>query len=458
MRILIGVSDFGKIKRAEIDISNFTIFVGNNNSGKTYMMQLIYGLIGELPELRLPVEDYELNINTEWEWGSEWIRNYEKRVNVYLAENKEKIIEKIFHKDIPINSLYIKIADIDEKINIEFTERESEYLIEPGSNNKYSFQTKAFPVRVHIKRQKEETGEALDAVTVLFTNKTDKESMKQFIEQRVAAMILKVRGRGKGQSLYLPASRTGMLLLYKYFFAERDEKLIEEIELESEIKYGNELGLSAPVYDFLQFLLRYTPHKMQTENNKELIDFIDSHLIDGTLQQEGDETVYIPANTDRHVPLYLSSSMVNELTPMVKALTGPANYRYFFYDEIETCLHPEKQGEMARLLVRLINSGRKLIVSTHSDTMASKINNLLLLSFSDETDEEKKKKLDKLNLTENDLLKTQNVHVYQFSNQSDGTSVVNELEFRRVPYIGYDFSQFMNTAQNLYDESVTIMG
>lgn len=457
MRILIGVSDFGKIKRAEIDISNFTIFVGNNNSGKTYMMQLIYGLIGELPEFRLPVEDYELNINTEWEWGFEWIQNYEKRVNVYLAENKEKIVEKIFHKDIPINSLYLKIVDIDEKINIEFTERESEYVIDP-SNHKNAYHIKGFPVRININKQKDGTGKVLESIIVLLKNKRDQEYIKHLIEKHTVEIMLDYRRKGQKQSLFLPASRTGMLLLYKYFFAERDEKLIEEIEQDSEIKYGNELGLSAPVYDFLQFLLRYTPNKMQTENNKDLINFIDSHLIDGTLQQEGDETIYIPAKTDRHVPLYLSSSMVNELTPMVKALTGAANYRYFFYDEIETCLHPEKQGEMARLLIRLINSGRKLIVSTHSDTMASKINNLLLLSFSDETDEEKKKKLDKLSLTENDLLKTKNVHVYQFANQSDGTSVVNELEFRRVPYIGYDFSQFMNTAQNLYDESVTIMG
>ena len=38
------------------------------------------------------------------------------------------------------------------------------------------------------------------------------------------------------------------------------------------------------------------------------------------------------------------------------------------------------QGEVARALIRLCNSGRKLIVSTHSDTMAGKINNMILLS------------------------------------------------------------------------------
>jgi len=225
-----------------------------------------------------------------------------------------------------------------------------------------------------------------------------------------------------------------------------------------EKNYANELGLSAPVYDFLQFLLRHTPNSQTINNNKRLINFIEKYLIDGRLQQQGEETVYIPKDSNQHVPLYLSSSMVNELAPIIKALTGTINYNYFLYDEIETCLHPEKQGEMARFLMRLNNAGKRLIVSTHSDTMASKINNLLLLSFSDEAEEDRKIKLNKLNLTKEDLLKSKNIHVYQFSNQSDGTSIVNELKFRKVPYTGYDFSQFMDSNQNLYDESVTIMG
>lgn len=52
MKLYLGVRDFGKIKNAEVDISNFTVFVGNNNSGKSYMMQLIYGVLRELPKIK----------------------------------------------------------------------------------------------------------------------------------------------------------------------------------------------------------------------------------------------------------------------------------------------------------------------------------------------------------------------------------------------------------------------
>ena len=45
MEIYINVKNFGKIKEARVNIGNFTVFVGNNNSGKTQLMELIYGII-----------------------------------------------------------------------------------------------------------------------------------------------------------------------------------------------------------------------------------------------------------------------------------------------------------------------------------------------------------------------------------------------------------------------------
>lgn len=109
------------------------------------------------------------------------------------------------------------------------------------------------------------------------------------------------------------------------------------------------------------------------------------------------------------------------------------------------------------MLIRLNNKGYRLVVSTHSDTMATKINNLLLLSFADLSDLEKKEKLKHLNLEEEDLLRSKDIHVYQFENQEDGRSIVRELAFRTTPYTGYDFSQFANNVQELYEESLTVM-
>lgn len=453
MKTIIGVSNFGKIRSAEIDVSNFAIFVGNNNSGKTYMMQLLYGVIQELLNIEIPRNDYSTDIGKRITFENEWFAEYEKTINEYLEKQKNEIVFKIFHRAIPIERLYIRLKDIHEKIVISFKKNEKPFVT--GEKDSRDLIVQATGKEVLVQKHDIRTRRNYGVKIRVIQEYADK-LLRNIISIQVASLLFNMPYETRNNSLYLPPSRTGMLLLYKYFFAEKDEKIVTQMNRNAN-KVGNELGLSAPVYDFLQFLLRYIPNEESMHQNSSLIAFIEQHLIDGKVKQEGEETVYIPENADIQIPLYLSSSMVNELTPLVKALTGAVYYKYFFYDEIETCLHPAKQGEMARLLFRLNNSGRKLIVSTHSDTMASKINNLLLLSFADISTKEKEIRMQKLELCEDDLLKSDDIHVYQFTNVVGGSSEVEELEFRKVPYTGYDFSQFADSAQNLYMESVTVM-
>ncbi len=40
----VKVENFGKIKSAEIDLRKMNLFIGDNNSGKSYLSSLIYGL------------------------------------------------------------------------------------------------------------------------------------------------------------------------------------------------------------------------------------------------------------------------------------------------------------------------------------------------------------------------------------------------------------------------------
>ncbi len=42
------VENFGKINKAEIEICPLTLFVGDNNSGKSYLLSLIWALFEEM--------------------------------------------------------------------------------------------------------------------------------------------------------------------------------------------------------------------------------------------------------------------------------------------------------------------------------------------------------------------------------------------------------------------------
>ena len=58
MQVYISVKNFGKISSARVNVSNFTVFVGNNNSGKTQLMELIYAVIKHVsaltPDIDIP--------------------------------------------------------------------------------------------------------------------------------------------------------------------------------------------------------------------------------------------------------------------------------------------------------------------------------------------------------------------------------------------------------------------
>ena len=253
--------------------------------------------------------------------------------------------------------------------------------------------------------------------------------------------------------LFLPASRMGLLLLYKSFFGN-----VREQEIEENKQYPS--GITQPIGDFLTFLLQHNYVERTARKNNALIQFIFDHLIDGSLNEQKDITMYIPKDQQKEIPIYIASSMVNELVPIIKALTDFSNIDYIFYDEVETSLHPLKQIEMVKLLNRLNNRGIRMIISTHSDTMATKINNLQLLSRGEIDFETAQKVLEKkgISLEKEDLLNSSKMHVYQFINQGDGTSIVEELPFRKVPCTGYDFSLFNDSTMNLFEEAKVAMG
>ena len=460
MKVFVYVKKFGKIKEAKIDISNFAVFVGDNNSGKTYMIQLIYGILNSIEHMNEFKSDFLIDFKGEVELNENMYEQLNNDVNCYLEINKNDIIKGIFNKEINIDTLKVEIIpEKKERISISLEDRLNRQIHlfddEPDAIEWIKW--------VNIVHKKEEKKFYEQDFGFFYKDtENDKRERKQMLYRELVCFIFGISQFNKTSALYLPASRTGILLLYKYFFSERDKnnQFLLNREQHETILSGskgnsNDMGLTTPVYDFLQFLLRYSEEKVM-KNNETLINFIQENLIDGKVENSMGNFVYRQSETDAVMPLYLASSMVNELTPILMALSNKIQYSYILYDEIETCLHPFKQKEMARLLNRLNNNGFKMIVSTHSDTMAAKLNNLFLLSFMDDK-KSQKEKLKKLGLCSDDLLQNKNVKVYQFVNDEEGKSVVNELEFRTTPYVGYDFSMFTESSMELYNEAEIIL-
>lgn len=460
MEIYINVKNFGKIKSARVNIDNFTVFVGNNNSGKTQLMELIYAIIKKSSEISPEVEvlwDEKIDVV---HIGHKVIEDLNEWLNKYLRDNINKIIEETFNSNIPIEEVSMEFKNIDRTYDIYFlTDRTIEYLLanqmieqeilEEMISNKEKYYG-SFVLK------KEDNGNMKGNISSRYSQGIPLEWTERIELGGVLADIMGGRKSNSYNVLFLPASRMGLMLLYKYYF-ESDKKEQEEFvyEIDEDSK-----GLTKPVADFLSFLLRhiYTPRR--AKENNELLEFIFTNLIDGRIKEQGETTTYTPRGNEKEIPIFVASSMVNEVVPIIKVLTDIRKVDFIFYDEVETSMHPLKQIEMVKLLNRLNNKGIRLLVSTHSDTMATKINNLLLLSQQDFTSRKMKDTLEKMGIypEKGDLIDSSKIHVYQFVNDTDGKSMVEELEFKKVPCTGYDFSLFNDSTMSLFEEAKIAMG
>lgn len=249
---------------------------------------------------------------------------------------------------------------------------------------------------------------------------------------------------------------TGLMLLYRDFFANKTDNTIlyqreEDKLIENKEQHGS---LTQPIYEFLRFLQTYSEEEQLRKRFEMELDFFENNLIEGLINvnKQGDFS-YSSKSDNNVVPMYLASAMINEVTPIVLALTSRACYERIIIDEVEASLHPQKQLELVRFLNRINNKGIKLIFGTHSDTFVSKLNNLYILS---EYVREKQDdcKIKELGLEKEDLVQTSKLFVYEFITQENGRSIVKEIIPNKKT--GYQFDLFTKSAMSLYDEALRL--
>ena len=80
-------------------------------------------------------------------------------------------------------------------------------------------------------------------------------------------------------------------------------------------------------------------------------------------------------------------------------------------DEPELNLHPENQRKIARLLVRLVNVGIKVFVTTHSDYIIKELNTLIMLNYKKES-EVIKELMKKYNYDKSELISQDRIKVF----------------------------------------------
>jgi len=405
----IDFEHLGSIEQGSITLNDFTLFCGKNNSGKTYAMYSLYGLLDKEFDIRFDFVKkimqqlkekgtYQLNIcDVILEQQNSMIKHIEQHFQAYLPR-LFGVANNQFEKtrvNLDFDSEDLKCRAIKKAANFEFSlgkNKDWTLLIVKKENN----------YLVDLTLQNVEIPDSL---------------LQQFISESLVSIIF--TGLSKN-SFLLPAERAGLNLFFKELSSTRNLLLqhaqkdnINPMELLKDII---ESRYADPIQDYIQYLNTINTHKAKKSNYRNYAQAIQKTVLNGKYDVDKQGNVsFMPYRSNNAVlPLHYSSSTVKTFFGLVFYLEHLAKEGdCVMIDEPELNLHPDNQRQVARVLAQLVNAGLKVIVSTHSDYFIRELNNLIMLKkdFSGA-----KELQNKYGYQDNELLDGKQMSAYLFDN------------------------------------------
>lgn len=505
----VKISKLGPIKEGEVELKPLTIIFGKNNTGKTYIGYLLWGLAsqkGYYHYLEPKTETYK-------EILQEFVKRLqEKRISQYYpkfyeglqvdyflgeytleglkAKIKKEFVSRLFNHPIQFRKGEIVIPK-EIKFSIgaivksddEIHEYES-LLVNQLKNRGYSVLSSHRKIYVltfsELSKEKNTLSEKFNKQERSIATKTiitkDKTGMyhiflilnpeaylsfesycyePQYINEDVFKDI--VRGLIKGlikDAIYIPASKSGIVLL-SGFIAKRG--LREEfgmVEPKTEVEELKET-LPEPIIDFIEKLPTFSPEKYYSDENKEfskIVNLLENNILKGKIKYTKHLGKIMYEFGNKKIPLQQSSSLVVEATPLLLYL----KYSKFLdkdvlilIEEPEAHLHPDAQRMIARSLVRLVNRGLYVVLITHSPYMVQQINNCIRANHLNKVGKFRNF-LEEFKWQEDDILEPSKVSAHLFDDD-DGKVKVKKLEVNDEEGIPYD--AFYPVLKDLHNET-----
>ncbi|MEY4769042.1 MAG: hypothetical protein RL637_1681, partial [Pseudomonadota bacterium] len=298
----IKFENLGILKNATIELNDFTIFCGPNNTGKTYAMYAIYGLLDF---------KFEVNFNFVEEITHALLEKgiYQIGLNDIIEKNFDDIVKSIqknFHKRLP--RLFSTEQDKFEKTEITLFFDKKKSLIK--AIDKQQIQ------RIHLGKDEELVFEIskLKETNEINITLIDNKLPIHIINEEISKFILKlIFSSNLKNAFLLPAERSGLNLFYKELNSRRtallhhlQKDVFNPAELFKDIVISR---YPEPIADYINFLNSKEDLKKNKSEYHESAILLQKNIISGTyiIDREG-EIYFKPYRTQEKFNLHLSSS------------------------------------------------------------------------------------------------------------------------------------------------------
>lgn len=482
IRLRIELKNFGPISQGEIALKPLTLFVGPNNSGKSYAAMLIHSIFESytpILERGMPLFAlrHHLVKNLRMYIFSDVLLVLQKQINE-LAEKHELVISKEI-----VEKLVNKLSeDIYEKrLSAEIVRSFAcplHELVRVGENlfeikiyvNSYStclkskkdkLKVETYPqltidsIRIKLGEHSEprfKVTEKNKEVLIELGKQWVKFRDKEIMSLELVDVISNICWDELLQNVampcyYLPAARSGILQGHKLLAASIVRRApyagIEPIEIPK---------FSGVVSDFISSVLELSEEKGPFYT---LAQDFEKELIKGEiLVRTSGEHPYPEIKYNFHkteISLHRASSTVSELAPLflyLKYNIKPGSI--LIIEEPEAHLHPGNQRILAKFLIKLIRRGVNVTITTHSGYLLEQLSNFILLSRVKSEEREKRYKYNK-----EDFLNPDEVAAYVFKYDSNsGGHKITGVEINKED--GISDEEFLKINEAIYEETLKL--
>lgn len=444
------VENYGKIEKAELEVSPLTLFVGDNNSGKSYLLSLIWTLFSgqgesiickgtqELLEQKFPefYSDLKNLLANQNRGNEEFVEVNEQEINSIVNEllqmNKDALVKSIFNYE----GMFIGRIEVKNKSN-------RHYIIKKEKEDEEAIQ-----ISVYI--------DDMRRIGFQFLKRMYSNEMEEPATRLVEIIVDRFLRNGfpRNATYYLPAARTGFMLAKNTINQVGRKKAFDNIvELDDETKDIEISPFPKPIIHFLDSMdnLNLEVNNKNYKSHKELLDWINHNMTNGDVKcidNNSGNIQYIPDGMTNGIPLRVTSGVVTELAPLILLLKYSRFLQEICYEEPEMCLHPQLQYQMAKLIIRMVNSGINIVASTHSDIIIQHINNMSqLYKISNE-----KEALERLDLEKEDLINVDEIAVYQFHERNGKTNIDRIYPENNI----FKIPTFSNALKSILDQTLEV--
>ena len=430
------IRNVGAMNDAKLNLGDFTIIAGRNNTGKTHLVYTIYGFLRGFREIlssdaflqflevhfkktaSLTTKEIAINLrdNGEVEWDIDEAHLEQERIE--LIQRAAHIYSKsgianVFHVPAEAFNNASLEFDINHKIRLDhpFSIR-----ISRGAALVFFFDG----IRLHISL----LGDDPRAIP-----SSSLDTIEYWLNWMYPYFLLGDPVTWGCNAFILSTHRVPATLFFREFDKARSDAM-RDLQQTAKEEFGfrrllvpeqpsNISRMTLPIHDNIDFA-RGLSTLLQSEGKTYNADMVTdvTRMIGGQYESE-DNIIRFTSTSDEkdsfNIPMHLASSTVSEMT-FLYAFLKYHDYRndhLLIIDEPECHLDTANQIQLTRILTRIVNSGTKVLITTHSDYIIKEINNLIMLKGDFE---EKEEVVKRLGYEETDMLSPTSVRAYTAAN------------------------------------------